>query len=183
MLRRLSLRDVVIVSRLEVELEAGFSVLTGETGAGKSILIDALQLALGGRGEAGVVREGCARAEVTAEFDTPPALHAWLDEAGFDAHAARSEVPLLVDFWAPWCAPCRAMAPAYAQAAGVLEPDVRLAKVNTEEAQSLAARFRIQSIPTMILFLHGRELARQSGAMPAQAIVQWARQHLPLSPG
>ena len=106
-----------------------------------------------------------------------------LDEAGFDAHAARSEVPLLVDFWAPWCAPCRAMAPAYAQAAGVLEPDVRLAKVNTEEARTLAGRFQIQSIPTMILFLHGRELARQSGAMPAQAIVQWARQHLPLSPG
>ena len=85
MLRRLTLRDVVIVSRLEVELEAGFSVLTGETGAGKSILVDALQLALGGRGDAGVVREGCARAEVTAEFDTPPALQAWLDEAGFDA--------------------------------------------------------------------------------------------------
>ncbi len=87
-----------------------------------------------------------------------------------------------VDFWAPWCAPCRAMAPAYAQAAGVLEPDVRLAKVNTEDVGSLAARFRIQGIPTMILFLHGRELARQSGAMPAQAIVQWVRQHLPLSP-
>ena len=85
MLRRLTLRDVVIVSRLEVELEAGFSVLTGETGAGKSILIDALQLALGGRGDAGVVREGCARAEVTAEFDTPSALQGWLDEAGFDA--------------------------------------------------------------------------------------------------
>ncbi len=71
MLRRLTLRDVVIVSQLEVELDAGFSVLTGETGAGKSILIDALQLALGGRGDAGLVREGCARAEVTAEFDTP----------------------------------------------------------------------------------------------------------------
>jgi len=85
MLRRLSLRDVVIVSRLEVELQAGFSVLTGETGAGKSILIDALQLALGGRGDAGVVREGCARAEVSAEFDTPLALQHWLDEAGFDA--------------------------------------------------------------------------------------------------
>ena len=85
MLRRLTLRDVVIVSQLEVELQAGFSVLTGETGAGKSILIDALQLALGGRGDAGMVREGCARAEVTAEFDTPPALAGWLDEAGFDS--------------------------------------------------------------------------------------------------
>jgi DNA repair protein RecN (Recombination protein N) len=85
MLRRLTLRDVVIVSQLEVELQAGFSVLTGETGAGKSILIDALQLALGGRGDAGMVREGCARAEVTAEFTTPPALAGWLDEAGFDS--------------------------------------------------------------------------------------------------
>ena len=84
MLRRLTLRDVIIVSRLEVELDAGFSVLTGETGAGKSILIDALQLALGGRGDAGMVRESCARADVTAEFDTPPALVGWLDEAGFD---------------------------------------------------------------------------------------------------
>jgi len=84
MLRRLTLRDVVIVSQLEVELEAGFSVLTGETGAGKSILIDALQLALGGRGDAALVREGCARAEVTAEFDTPASLQTWLDEAGFE---------------------------------------------------------------------------------------------------
>ena len=84
MLRRLTLRDVVIVSQLEVELDDGFSVLTGETGAGKSILIDALQLALGGRGDAALVREGCARAEVTAEFDTPPMLAGWLDEAGFD---------------------------------------------------------------------------------------------------
>ena len=85
MLRRLTLRDVVIVSQLEVELQAGLSVLTGETGAGKSILIDALQLALGGRGDAGMVREGCTRAEVTAEFDTAPALIGWLDEAGFDS--------------------------------------------------------------------------------------------------
>ncbi len=85
MLRRLTLRDVVIVSRLEVDLQPGFSVLTGETGAGKSILVDALQLALGGRGDVGVVREGAARAEVTAEFDTPPALRDWLDTAGFDA--------------------------------------------------------------------------------------------------
>jgi len=86
-LRRLSLRDFVIVDALEVEFGPGFSVLTGETGAGKSILIDALQLALGSRGDALVVREGAARAEIAAEFDTPAALAAWLDEAGFDAQA------------------------------------------------------------------------------------------------
>jgi DNA repair protein RecN (Recombination protein N) len=83
MLRRLSLKDFVIVDALELEFGAGFSVLTGETGAGKSILIDALQLALGARADAGVVREGCARSEITAEFDSPPSLAAWLDEAGF----------------------------------------------------------------------------------------------------
>ncbi|MBV8503623.1 MAG: DNA repair protein RecN [Paucibacter sp.] len=85
MLRRLNLRDFVIVPELELEFGAGFAVLTGETGAGKSILIDALQLALGSRGDAGVVREGSARAEVVAEFDTPAALTPWLDEAGFEA--------------------------------------------------------------------------------------------------
>jgi DNA repair protein RecN (Recombination protein N) len=85
MLRRLSLRDFVIVPQLEVEFDAGFSVLTGETGAGKSILIDALQLALGGRADAAVVREGTPRAEITAEFDAvPAALAPWLAEAGFD---------------------------------------------------------------------------------------------------
>ena len=84
MLRRLALRDFVIVLSLEVELSGGFSVLTGETGAGKSILSDALQLALGSRGDAGVVREGAARAEITAEFDSPPSLSAWLDAAGFE---------------------------------------------------------------------------------------------------
>ncbi|MCW5667071.1 MAG: DNA repair protein RecN [Piscinibacter sp.] len=86
MLRRLSLRDFVIVDALEVELDGGFSVLTGETGAGKSILVDALQLALGSRGDAGVVREGAARAEIGAEFDPPPSLATWLEEAGFEAH-------------------------------------------------------------------------------------------------
>jgi len=83
MLRRLSLRDFVIVTSLEVDFSNGFSVLTGETGAGKSILVDALQLALGSRGDAGVVREGAARTEISAEFDAPPELSAWLDEAGF----------------------------------------------------------------------------------------------------
>jgi DNA repair protein RecN (Recombination protein N) len=88
MLKRLALRDFVIVTELEVEFAAGFSVLTGETGAGKSILIDALQLALGSRGDALVVREGAARAEIAAEFDTPTALAPWLDDAGFDASDA-----------------------------------------------------------------------------------------------
>lgn len=83
MLRRLSLRDFVIVAELDVEFDTGFSVLTGETGAGKSILVDALQLALGSRGDAGVVREGAARAEIGAEFDAPPSIAPWLDEAGF----------------------------------------------------------------------------------------------------
>ncbi len=84
MLRRLVLRDFVIVAALEVDFESGFSVLTGETGAGKSILVDALQLALGSRGDAGLVREGTTRAEITAEFDSPPGLADWLDEAGFE---------------------------------------------------------------------------------------------------
>ncbi len=84
MLRRLSLRDFVIVPEMELDFSAGFSVLTGETGAGKSILVDALQLALGSRGDAGVVREGAARAEISAEFDRPAHLNDWLEEAGFD---------------------------------------------------------------------------------------------------
>ncbi len=95
MLRRLSLRDFVIVAELEVEFDAGFSVLTGETGAGKSILVDALQLALGSRGDAGVVREGAARAEITAEFDAPDSIKAWLDDAGFAADPNDEERLLL----------------------------------------------------------------------------------------
>lgn len=84
-LKRIALRDFVIVRELELELAEGFSVLTGETGAGKSILVDALQLVLGARAEATVVREGATRAEISAEFDQPPALAPWLQEAGFDA--------------------------------------------------------------------------------------------------
>ena len=95
MLRRLVLRDVVIVAELELELRAGFTVLTGETGAGKSILIDALQLALGHRADAALVREGAARAEVSAEFDSPASLAGWLEEAGFGAEAAAENTLLL----------------------------------------------------------------------------------------
>ena len=87
-LKRLALRDFVIVSELELELGGGFSVLTGETGAGKSILIDALQLVTGGRADVGAIREGASRTDVSAEFDTSPAIDAWLDEAGFDANGS-----------------------------------------------------------------------------------------------
>ncbi len=92
-LRRMSLRDFVIVRSLDLDLETGFTVLTGETGAGKSILIDALQFVLGARADAGVVREGAARCEIAAEFDASPAVRAWLDDNGF---MAEPEEPLLL---------------------------------------------------------------------------------------
>ena len=96
-----------------------------------------------------------------------------LDEASFPRQVGRSDIPVVVDFWAPWCAPCRMMAPAFEQAAAQLEPRVRLAKLNTEEAPSLAAQYNIRSIPTLAVFRSGREVARQMGALGGPQLVQW----------
>ena len=98
-----------------------------------------------------------------------------LTKAGFDQHVASNDLPLVVDFWAPWCGPCRMMAPAYEQAAAQLAPGVRLAKLNTEQEPEVAARFAIRGIPTLIAFKNGREVARQSGAMDLSGLVGWIK--------
>src|SRR5881394_4231230 len=96
-----------------------------------------------------------------ALFDGHPVA---LDTARFERHLAKSDVPLLVDFWAPWCGPCRAMAPQFERAAAALEPEARLVKVNVDEEPALAERFAVRSIPTLVLAFQGRELARAAGA-------------------
>ncbi len=101
-----------------------------------------------------------------------------LNGANFRQHVERSDIPVVVDFWAPWCGPCKMMAPAFEQAARQLEPRARLAKVNTEAERALGAQFGIRSIPTMAVFKGGREVARQAGAMGGADIIRWVQGRL-----
>jgi thioredoxin 2 len=102
-----------------------------------------------------------------------------VDEAGFAKLLANTEIPLVVDFWASWCGPCKMMAPVFEKAAAEYEPRARFLKVNTETAQALAARYAIRSIPTLLVIAEGREVARQAGAMDPRSLAQWLERALP----
>jgi thioredoxin 2 len=101
-----------------------------------------------------------------------------LTSANFNKIIANNELPVMVDFWAPWCGPCKMMAPVFEQAAQQLEPNMLLAKLNTENEQALAARYNIRSIPTIAIFKGGRVVAQQAGAMDLRSLTHWAQSQL-----
>ena len=105
-----------------------------------------------------------------------------VDESGFDIHIARNDIAVLVDVWAPWCGPCRQMAPMFEKAASILEPRMRLLKLNADEAPRISEVYGIRSIPTLLLFQSGKLIASASGAMSMQQIINWARDHLNNAP-
>ncbi len=116
----------------------------------------------------------CGKCKKPLFFAKPLELNA----SNFAAHITKNDIPVVVDFWAEWCGPCKMMAPMFSQATAQLEPRVRMAKLNTEQEQNIAAQFNIRSIPTLIIFKQGKEIARQSGAMDSQSLIQWINQYL-----